>query len=207
MAVFRLTESKLPGFLVAFCLMMISSSIAKGQIYGQGSSTRGGNGSIYQTPNSPSNPQVLQSRFLIQDKLEQPSGEGVLEVPDPPGLKELEEKAKEKAKDDEFEGVDLDELAKKVAEIQKKNQPYTAEYDGGFKISPRDKKKTPFELKINGRLQFRWAGFNRDSSTFTNRLGTIDVPTRNDFEVERGRLELKGFAVDPRIKYLSLIHI
>lgn len=78
---------------------------------------------------------------------------------------------------------------------------FTADYNKGFRITPRDKKKTPFELKVNGRLQFRWAGFDGDTDTFTNRLGTIDVPDRNDFEVERGRIELKGFAIDPRFKY------
>jgi phosphate-selective porin len=104
------------------------------------------------------------------------------------------------------ETIGIEELAKRVAEIQSEDVDYQpssffTEYDGGFKISPRDKKKTPFELKINGRLQFRWVGFARDSETFTNRTGTIGVPTRNDFEVERGRLEFKGYAVNPRIKY------
>ncbi len=102
--------------------------------------------------------------------------------------------------------IELEELAEKVAELQaekaKANQsPFTALYDGGFKIKPRDKKETPFELKINGRLQFRWVGFSGDTDTFTNRLGDVDVPQRNDFEVERGRLEFKGYALDPKLKF------
>ena len=98
---------------------------------------------------------------------------------------------------------ELEKLEKRIKELEDPdNQPaFTADYDKGFRITPRDKKKTPFELKINGRLQFRWTGFQRDKDTFTNRLGTIDVPSRNDFEVERGRLEFKGFALDPRLKY------
>jgi len=100
------------------------------------------------------------------------------------------------------EAIELEELAEQIAELQKKDLPaYTAGFDGGFKISPRDKKKNPFELKINGRLQFRWSAFQRDSETFTNRAGTIGVPSRNDFEIERGRLEFKGYILDPKIKY------
>jgi len=100
----------------------------------------------------------------------------------------------------------FEELVDRVKELEEQNEPenqspFFAEYNKGFRIAPRDKKKTPFDLKINGRLQFRWVGFSRDSDTFTNRLGTVEVPSRNDFEVERGRLEFKGFAVDPRLKY------
>jgi len=113
----------------------------------------------------------------------------------------------ESTSDDEMA---LEELSAKLEELEEEleeltdpeNQPaFTADYNKGFRITPRDKKETPFELKINGRLQFRWVGFSRDKDTFTNRLGTVDVPSRNDFEVERGRLELKGFVVDPRVKY------
>ena len=98
--------------------------------------------------------------------------------------------------------IDLEELAKQITALQEKDlPPYTAGYDGGFRIKPRDKKKNPFDLKINGRLQFRWAAFSRDRDTFTNRLGTIGVPDRNDFEIERGRLEFKGNILDPRTKF------
>lgn len=110
------------------------------------------------------------------------------------------------ASTDSDDSIGLEELAQRVAEIQSENSDYQpsaffSEYDGGFKISPRDKKETPFELKINGRLQFRWVGFARDSETFTNRAGTVDVPTRNDFEIERGRLEFTGYALDPKLKF------
>ena len=99
----------------------------------------------------------------------------------------------------------LKELSDKIEALEKENEenlfPYSADFKSGFRITPRDKKKTPFELKINGRLQFRWAAFSRDTDTFTNRVGTIPVVSRNDFEVERGRLELKGFILDPRLKF------
>jgi len=106
------------------------------------------------------------------------------------------------ADESEPEEIDLEELAKQVAALQEKDlPPYTAGYDGGFRIKPRDKKKNPFDLKVNGRLQFRWAAFSRDRDTFTNRLGTIGVPSRNDFEIERGRLEFKGNILDPKTKF------
>lgn len=109
------------------------------------------------------------------------------------------------SKSEDYESM-IKELSEKVKELEEANKPenlpaYKADYKSGFRITPRDKKETPFELKINGRLQFRWAAFSRDTDTFTNRLGTSDVVSRNDFEVERGRLELKGFILDPRVKF------
>ena len=110
-------------------------------------------------------------------------------IPEPNGASEPDE-------------IGLEELAEQVTALQEKDlPPYIADYDGGFRIKPRDKKKNPFDLKINGRLQFRWAAFSRDSDTFTNRLGTIGVPDRNDFEIERGRLEFKGNILDPKTKF------
>lgn len=98
--------------------------------------------------------------------------------------------------------IELEELAKQVAALQEKDlPPYTAGYDGGFRIKPRDKKKNPFDLKINGRLQLRWSAFSRDQDTFTNRLGTIDTPSRNSFEIERGRLEFRGNILDEKTKF------
>ena len=100
----------------------------------------------------------------------------------------------------------IKELTERVKELEELNDPdnlpaFTTGYDGGFLIAPRDKKETPFELKINGRLQFRWAAFSRDIDTFTNRIESIPVVSRNDFEVERGRLEFKGFLLDPSLKF------
>jgi len=122
---------------------------------------------------------------------------------EPEGISDSEHGGEKKEEEDsEVETIELEELAKEVAALQEKDlPPYTAVYDGGFRIKPRDKKKNPFDLKINGRLQFRWAAFSRDRETFTNRLGTINVPDRNDFEVERGRLEFKGNILDQKTKF------
>ena len=118
-----------------------------------------------------------------------PSAATSASIPEPNGASEPDE-------------IGLEELAEQVTALQEKDlPPYIADYDGGFRIKPRDKKKNPFDLKINGRLQFRWAAFSRDSDTFTNRLGTIGVPDRNDFEIERGRLEFKGNILDPKTKF------
>ena len=68
---------------------------------------------------------------------------------------------------------------------------FYVDYDKGFVIRPYDQKKTPFELKINGRLQFRYNGFKSNGPT----------PSRNNFEVERGRVVLRGFVYDPALQY------
>ena len=64
-----------------------------------------------------------------------------------------------------------------------------AGYDRGFFV--RDA-KSPFELRINGRMQFRFTGFDADSGGRT----TAEPIHRNDFEIERGRLEFRGTFLD-----------
>ncbi len=76
------------------------------------------------------------------------------------------------------------------------------DYDGGFVIRPFDKQETPYELKTRARMQFRYVGFSRDTKTWTNNAGrTIPVETRNDFEIERARLEFLGFFFDSNLQF------
>jgi len=79
---------------------------------------------------------------------------------------------------------------------------YEAVYDKGFRFRPFDKKKHPFELKVNGRIQFRYVGFARDVDSWTDNAGvTRAVRNRNDFDVERARLIFSGYALSPRLTY------
>ncbi len=79
---------------------------------------------------------------------------------------------------------------------------FYVDYDGGFVIRPIDKQATPFELKVRARMQFRYVGFSRDAKTWTDNAGvTRPVETRNDFEIERGRLEFLGFFLDPNLQF------
>jgi hypothetical protein len=73
----------------------------------------------------------------------------------------------------------------------KPGSKFYVDYDKGFVVRPYDKQKTPFELKINGRMQFRYNDFKSDGPT----------PSRNNFEVERGRVVLRGFVFDPALQY------
>ncbi len=76
------------------------------------------------------------------------------------------------------------------------------DYDGGFVIRPIDKRATPFELKVKARMQFRYVGFSRDEKTWTDNAGvTRPIEIRNDFEIERGRLEFLGFFYDPNLQF------
>lgn len=76
------------------------------------------------------------------------------------------------------------------------------DYDGGFVFRPIDREATPFELKIRARMQFRYVGFSRDVKTWSDNAGvTRPVETRNDFEIERGRLEFMGFFFDPNLQF------
>ncbi len=75
-------------------------------------------------------------------------------------------------------------------------------YDAGFFIRPFDREQQPFELRVNGRVQFRHTGFARDVTEWTDNAGVVrPVTNRNDFEIERSRLEFRGFFLDPRQQF------
>ena len=79
---------------------------------------------------------------------------------------------------------------------------WIAEYDRGFLIRPTNQNRHPFELRINGRMQFRHTGFSRDVTSWTDNAGvTRPVTNENYFEIERGRLEFRGFFLDPNLQF------
>ncbi|MBK8975242.1 MAG: hypothetical protein IPM29_04910 [Planctomycetes bacterium] len=84
--------------------------------------------------------------------------------------------------------------------------PFEFTYDDGYVLRSTDPERSPFSLRINGRMQFRYTGFSPDDRTFEN-LGTaasgepITVTSLNDFEIERGRLEFTGTWLDPDLHF------
>ena len=79
---------------------------------------------------------------------------------------------------------------------------YFATYDKGLAFLPYDKKKNPFNMKVNGWIQFRHHGFARNVDSWTDNAGvTRTVRNRNAFDIERARLSFKGNALDSRLSY------
>ena len=79
---------------------------------------------------------------------------------------------------------------------------YFVDYDDGWLLRPFDRKKFPFEIKLNGWIQFRHHGFVRRAESWTDNAGvTRRIPNRNAFDIERARLSFSGHAVDPRLSY------
>ncbi len=79
---------------------------------------------------------------------------------------------------------------------------YFADYDKGFVLRPFCPEKNPFELKVNGWIQFRHHAFAREVDSWTNNAGvTRPVRNRNAFDTERGRLIFSGYAGDQRLTY------
>lgn len=79
---------------------------------------------------------------------------------------------------------------------------FYADYDNGFVIRPFDEAKDPFELKVNGRIQFRHHAFARDVDSWTDNAGiTRPISNCNLFDIERGRLTFSGNALSPRLSY------
>ncbi|MEZ6038041.1 MAG: porin [Planctomycetota bacterium] len=64
---------------------------------------------------------------------------------------------------------------------------YEVAYDKGYTIRSADK-TSPFDLRINGRMQFRYSGFAPDDNSATG--------ATSGFEIERGRLEFRGTFLD-----------
>lgn len=79
-------------------------------------------------------------------------------------------------------------------------------YDNGFLIRAFNEDENPFSLRINGRIQFRYVGFDRDVDSWTDNAGiTRPVRNQNNFEIERARLALSGHAFHPRLTYFLQI--
>lgn len=79
---------------------------------------------------------------------------------------------------------------------------YGVGYNAGFYIRPDDPEKDPYEIVMNGRMQFRYVGFSRQRDSWVNAAGTtIPIDNRSDFEIERGRLSFKGFMLDEDLRY------
>lgn len=79
---------------------------------------------------------------------------------------------------------------------------WEAGYKNGFFLHANDPIGQDYELRINGRMQFRYTGFFRDIDEWVDQSGNVRrVTNRNDFEIERGRLEFRGHLFDPRMQY------
>ena len=77
-------------------------------------------------------------------------------------------------------------------------------YDGGWVLRPYDSVKTPYELKFNMHNQFRYTGFARSVTSFTDAAGNVrPIENRNDFDINRGRLVFSGYAGDPRVGFYT----
>ncbi len=212
--------------ITIFAFVLILTPIAVGQDYFSTSSSprtvnrnSGFRESLFGSPQALSEDELSQDfseAELPQDKVEEIGEEEIEE-------EEIEGKETIPAYFSIFEGLEpeetnlglenevrrlpvlVEETVKPGAKASKKKfekLSYFATYDKGFAILPYDKKKTPFDLKINGWIQFRQHGFARDVDSWTDNAGvTRTVQNRNAFDIERARLSFKGTAVDPRLTY------
>ena len=89
-----------------------------------------------------------------------------------------------------------------AVEVMTEPTGFRSLYQRGFVIEPYNKRKTPFELKINSWIQFRHHAFTRSVDSWTDNAGNSrPVLNRNAFDIERARLTFRGFAIDPRLTY------
>lgn len=80
---------------------------------------------------------------------------------------------------------------------------YYVDYDNGFVVRPVNPAESPFTMKVNHQNTFRYSGFSRGATSWTDSAGNV-LPINNsgDFLIPRGRLIFSGNALAPEIKYL-----
>ncbi len=79
---------------------------------------------------------------------------------------------------------------------------FAATFDRGFVIRPTNSDETPFELKINGQNQIRYAGFERSDASWTDSAGvTTPINNMSSFQIPRGRLIFSGYSFRKELLY------
>ena len=79
-------------------------------------------------------------------------------------------------------------------------------YDKGWTLRPIDPARMPYELTVSLHNQFRYTGFATDDGFYVNSAGrSVPTPSRNDFDINRGRLVFSGYAIDPRLEFYANI--
>ena len=80
---------------------------------------------------------------------------------------------------------------------------FHVDYDNGFAILPNDPEATPFSLKIRNQNMFRYDGFSRSETSWTDSAGNVfPIKNSNYFGIPRGRLIFSGNALAPKLSCL-----
>lgn len=80
---------------------------------------------------------------------------------------------------------------------------YSTGYDRGIFIRPDDLEESPFSLRLNHQAMFRYTGFDRDVTDWTDSAGNVTpIVSSSNFEIPRGRIIFSGTALHPQVSYL-----
>jgi hypothetical protein len=73
-------------------------------------------------------------------------------------------------------------------------------------VKPRDSQRTPFALNFDLTSEFRYTGFSRSATTWTDSSGAVG-PVRNlsNFDLMRNWLTFNGYAIDPRLRFTATV--
>lgn len=83
------------------------------------------------------------------------------------------------------------------------SERFRVDYDNGFAILPDNLDETPFSLRVRNQNMFRYTGFARGASFWTDSAGNRNpIANSNFFGIPRGRLIFSGTALLPRLSYL-----
>lgn len=80
---------------------------------------------------------------------------------------------------------------------------FRVDYEDGFAILPEDVDDTPFSLRVRSQNVFRYNGFARGATYWTDSAGNRNpIANSNNFQIPRGRVIFSGTALLPRLSYL-----
>lgn len=141
---------------------------------------------------------LLKERSIFQPLEEQPSSNAPPDVPELPTIAD-------------FQPLNVqppgDALAPAHSPQSSFGDPFSSrfkvDYDKGFVILPTNPKESPFSLKVNNQTTFRYSGFARNESSWTDSAGNVNpIVDSSNFLIPRGRLIFTGKALIPELSYL-----
>jgi len=105
---------------------------------------------------------------------------------------------------DLIDSSDVPEDFGKVPAIPPQRQDrFRVDYENGFTIVPLNPEETPFSLRVRSQNVFRYTGFARDASFWTDSAGNrVPIANANYFGIPRGRIIFSGTALLPELRYL-----
>jgi hypothetical protein len=93
-----------------------------------------------------------------------------------------------------------------LTEVKQPGPRVTIDYQDGLTIRTTEESKVPFRMDVKLTNQFRYSNFSRTRDTYTDSTGAVlPISNRSDFQINRSYTALAGYALDPKLRYSTVI--